>query len=92
MTHVLGDELENEVERKHLQDILTIFHDLDDKFDLEAVKDRIEMYDDQAILDLMQKYEYKELPGESSISRESGGMDIYIQKLKRQGFPWLHSK
>ena len=52
--------------------------------------DEMEKKEDDCLLELMKDYSNRDL---SMLTQKEGGtMEIYIQKLKQRGFPWLKAK
>ena len=66
--------------------------EVEESFNRNLQVESEEQEDDKYLLDLMLEYQERDISRPDLKIKESGTIDIYIQKLRRNGIPWLKAK
>jgi hypothetical protein len=91
-THKLAEHIKGEKEVKNLEELLYTIWKLENSYKLETEHEEQLRKQDQDFLDLMRKYDLREVPMCQELKEASSTMEIYIQKIRHSGLPWLHEK
>ena len=88
----LRKNITDQDELGNMQEIGHSLHTIEQQFYEEEEGDLKECEDDEYLLNLMRAYDERDKAETDVNLKDSGTLDLYIQKLRRTGFPWLKAK